>query len=596
VTGAARADVSESDSGPGESGTWAAYGPSGIATPAAAAVAYVLATFLTDPVFVADTPDMAVSAVARVLGQNCTFLEPGHLLWRPTGYVLLELLGTAKAGGEMDGLLRSSQIQLGWTAWVAGLIAIVSCAVWLQRRVGSVAATAFGTSVILVSKAFLNYSQVGSSYLPALACLMVALLVLSNDDSPSYASIAAGALLGASVLLWGAFAVALPAAIACPILFGSAVRRGMVRSGLAVLGGALTAVVAAAWVTAFLEFDSLAELGGWAATADHGISTGGFPRAVLGFARSYLETGDYGRLVKRYLLGNTADPVSARELFGFPLIGILGFYGGILLAIVVARRHRLAARSLTFFAINAIPVAAFAIAWQGGDLERYLPLVPGVALLTAVAFAAASRWPRVILVMWLVMILVPNALTLGRSAVAADRERMRATMRDVETAGRPRLLIFSHWQDERVQFSRNYPSDAKPLPVRFYDLLSPGTSSVEGWRGRAAARIRSAWDAGTEVFVSERLLSPSPRREWSWVDGDDPRVSWADLHRYFTALSYGQVIGLQGDGFLPLPPTPSNRAVLEAHRTASGTSAPSGCNLPAVVPSLAAAGHFRGAR
>ena len=586
---ATRDQVTDIDSGPG--GGEALTGQSGLALVAGTAAAYVAATFLTDPVFVADTPDMAVSAVARVLGQDCSFLEPGHLLWRPAGYALVRLLGTAKAGGEMDAVLRASEVQLGWAAWVSGLVAIVTCAIWLRRRVGNLAATAFGTSVILVSKVFLNYSQVGVSYVPALACLMVALLILSNDRSPSYASVVAGALLGACVLLWGAFAVALPAALASPIIFGSTLRRGVGRAGLAVLGGGLAAIAAAAWVSTVLGFESPSELGSWAATANHGISTGGFPRAVLGFARSFLETGDYGKLVKRYLLGDAADPVSVRELFGFPLVGIMGFYGGLLLALVLAMRHRLAARCLTFFVINAVPVAAFAIAWQGGDLERYLPLVPGVALLSAVAFAAAGRASRVVLAAWLAMILVPNALTLGRPAVAAERARMRATIRDVETTGRPRLLVFSHWQDGRVQFSRNYPPDAEPLHVRFYHLLTPGTASVTDWRERASARIAAAWDAGTEVFVSERLLAPIPRPEWSWVDRDDPRVSWADLHKFFTALSYGDVVGPRGDGFLPLPPTPSNRAELGRHRAVVNPPTTGGCNLPAVVPSMATTGQ-----
>jgi hypothetical protein len=73
-----------------------ARGASRGAVAAAAGVAYVGATFLTDPVFVADTPDMAVSAVARVVGLDCSFLEPGHFLWSPTGYAMLEILCAAR--------------------------------------------------------------------------------------------------------------------------------------------------------------------------------------------------------------------------------------------------------------------------------------------------------------------------------------------------------------------------------------------------------------------------------------------------------------------------------------------------------------------
>jgi hypothetical protein len=211
-------------------------------------------------------------------------------------------------------------------------------------------------------------------------------------------------------------------------------------------------------------------------------------------------------------------------------------------------------------------------------------MVPGMALLAATAFAAGGRLPRIALAAWLAIILVPNALTLGRPVVEKERERLRAGIRDLESRQRPRLLVFSHWQDERVQFSRNYPPREDPLGVRFYDLLTPGSPSVESWKRRAATRILSAWDAGTEVFISERLVAPTPKREWMWVEGDDSRVSWRDFHQYFTALNLGEAVGLPGDGFLPLPPTAENRAVLEAHRDAGDSTAARGCNLPSVIP------------
>ena len=141
-------------------------------------VAYTLATFLTEPVFVADTPDMAFSAVARVVGLNCSYLEPGHLLWRPAGFALLQVFGAAREGTAVDAALRASQVQLGWVAWIAGLVAVLCGASWLYRRVGSVAAAGFALAVVIVSKAFLNYSQVGVSYVPALACLMAAVMLV----------------------------------------------------------------------------------------------------------------------------------------------------------------------------------------------------------------------------------------------------------------------------------------------------------------------------------------------------------------------------------------------------------------------------------
>ena len=579
-------------------GTSANAGPFGSAATVVApvsALAYVVVTSVTDPVFVADTPDMAVSALGRIIGQYCNYLEPGHLLWRPSGAVMLDAFDTAQAGQQTDTVLRTSQVQLGWLAWVAGLITIVACATWLQRRIGNMAATFFGVAVVLLSKAFINYAQVGASYMPALALLMVAVLLLSEEDGTPVRSIAAGACLGLSVLYWGTFVVALPAALAAPMIFGRNARDGFRNTVWAGLGGVTVAIISAVWVARSLGMDSASDLAAWAGTADHGIATGGLPRAVLGFARSYVETGDYGRIVKRFLLADPADPVPMRALFGFPMLGILGFYGGMLFMLVLAFRHRDRNRLLAFFACNALAVAAFAIFWQGGDLERYLPLVPGVALLAATAFSAGTLASRRVLVLLVVLMVIPNALTLGVPAVRAERDRLRSTTRDFETPDRP-MLVFSHWQDERVQFYRNYPPGAAPLSYRPYHLLTPGNNSVLDWKPRAARRILSAWDNGTRVFVSERLVAEEPRPGWGWVEGDDLRVRWRDLHDFFSAFAYGGAArgGVAGDGFLALAPTPENRSLLEPYRVAATPASPGRCSMPAVIPAMASAGSTSG--
>jgi hypothetical protein len=555
---------------------------------ATSVLAYSFVTLLTDPVFVADTPDMALSALGRLLGQYCNYLEPGHLLWRPTGAVMLDAFDTMQAGAATETVLRASEVQLGWFAWVSGLIAIVGCGVWLHRKLDHVAAALFGVAVVLFSKAFINYAQVGASYLPALAFLVLAVILLTEDGAPPLWSAIAGAFLGLSVLFWGAFIVALPAALAAPFIFGRDIRRGLRTAVWASVGGAVVAAGAALWVSRSLGIGA-SELAAWAGTADHGIATGGFPRAVLGFARSYLETGDYGRLVKRFLVGDAVDPVPMRALFGFPMLGIVGFYLGMLFMLVLAYRHRLGGRTLAFFACNAIPVVAFAIFWQGGDLERYLPLVPGVALLSATAFASASFTPRLLLGLWVVMMVIPNALALGLPAVSAERDRLRLTTRAFEAQDRP-LLVFSHWQDERVQFYRNYPPGAEPLAYRPYELLTPGNNSVLDWRARVARRIMGSWDAGTRVLISERLMANSPRPEWAWVEGDDERVRWRDLHDFFRRFTYaGPAAGsVPGDGFVQLDPTPANRALVEPFRLPSLSATESQCIIPPVIPGLRA--------
>jgi hypothetical protein len=573
--------------------------PAGVVVPAAAAAGYALVTIITEPVFVADTPDMAVSALGHVLGQDCTYLEPGHLLWRPAGAVMLQAFNTVQPGERADAVLRASEVQLGWFAWVAGLVTIVSCATWVQRRIGNTAATAFGIGLVLFSKAFINYAQVGASYMPALAFLMIAVLLVCDEDVSPIRAILGGVSAGLSVLFWGTFAVALPAVIAAPFIFGRDARLSPRNSTLICAGGAIVALAASLWVYRSLQLSSAGELAAWVSTADHGIATGGVPRAVIGFARSFLETGDYGRLVKRFLIGDPTDRVPVKALFGFPMIGIVGFYLGLLFMLFLAWRHRRRVQSLAFFACNAIPVLAFAVFWQGGDLERYLALVPGIALLGATAFAAAPPVARWVLGSFLAMIIVPNALSLGRPAVLAERDRLRLTTLDVESPSRP-LVVFTHWQDERVQFHRNYPPGAQPLQFRPYNLLTPGNSSVINWREELSRRIATAWNAGIDVYITERLLTETPKPEWNWVEGDDERVSWKDFYQFFMGFTFDSAtVGrVAGDGFRRLPPTPENLALLSGFSPAPRPSAPKDpatagpvatgrCAVPSVIPDLA---------
>src|SRR6202030_3009590 len=44
-------------------------------------------------------------------------------------------------------------------------------------------------------------------------------------------------------------------------------------------------------------------------------------------------------------------------------------------------------RLLGLFAVAALPTIGFAVAWQGGDLERYLPLYPFLFLAVAGLFS-----------------------------------------------------------------------------------------------------------------------------------------------------------------------------------------------------------------
>ena len=84
------------------------------------------------------------------------------------------------------------------------------------------------------------------------------------------------------------------------------------------------------------------------------------------------------------------------------------------------------------------------------------------------------------------------------------------------------------------------------------------------WRRDIAAQTLAAWDAGHDVWISKRLLSSYPKAEWTWTEGEDSRIKWAELYEFFAPLETVASVGGE-DGFLKLSPTDNNRRLLTAH-------------------------------
>jgi hypothetical protein len=121
----------------------------------------------------------------------------------------------------------------------------------------------------------------------------------------------------------------------------------------------------------------------------------------------------------------------------------------------------------------------------------------------------------------------------------------------------------ANWQDNLINFSRSFP--LHPLNrnsnLRIGALISPGEPEVARWRQEFSTRVQSTWAKGGDVWISRRIWSDKPRPEWNWVEGDDKRVSWTDLHNFASHLELGQSVG-GDDGFVLLTPSDQNKKVL----------------------------------
>jgi hypothetical protein len=101
-------------------------------------------------------------------------------------------------------------------------------------------------------------------------------------------------------------------------------------------------------------------------------------------------------------------------------------------------------------------------------------------------------------------------------------------------------------------------------------LLIPGFANAAQWRSSFAEQALDAWRTGGRVWLTRRALSTRPEADWGWVEGEDARLHWRDFNEFFSRFDAGQSVG-GSDGFVELPATDHNRALLESLGRASAT-------------------------
>lgn len=549
------------------------------------AALYAVATWLTAPFFTADAPDYVDSVVEFVHGRDYRFWEFGHLLWRPAGYAALKLLRPLSSRWLGDGVALNAAFAFDVLAWLCGLLAVVAFHRWAGRLVPSRVAAGLATVALVFAQGVLNYSQSGTSYVPGLGMLLLGLWIVGADPDgtrrPWRTAAAGGAALAGAVFMWLVFLWALPAALLSPLVLhgNSTARRRLV--ALTTLCCGIVGLGAYAAVAAHLGIRGGAGFLAWASEASHGVSgINGIPRAVFGLARSVINMGNDGMLVKRFLLHDPYDAVTLGTLVRLSLWKLVVFYsavGAVVLALLGTPRGR---RVLLLLALNATPVVVFAVAWQGGEIGHYLPTYPTIFL--AVGTALAGAWstrglaPRLLaatVAAFVAVTVVSNARALSPRSLAAQQAREAARLGAVRPRLTPQsLVVLPNWNDGLVNFQRSFPYHPanRGGPVRAYSLVTPGAPEVPVWRREFARRTLAVWQEGGDVWVSRRVFSERPLPEWNWVEGDDGRVAWRELPTFFAPLERGPAVGDE-DGFVLLQRSPANERALRAE---SGSPTP----------------------
>jgi hypothetical protein len=539
---------------------------------AVAVSTYLIATLLTSAHFTGDTLDYAASVAAYQRGQYLQFWEFGHLLWRPLGWLLLQIFAPVLVPATGDLRLAATYIFTG-ISWLAGLGTVLSLSAILRRFCPQTRIVNFTIIVFSFSHGFLNFAQTGPPYIASLLAMVLSLYVLLRKDNGQLLSLTDGIVAGVAIALmiafWLPFIVVVPAILAARLLLStSRVEDLKVVIGAGCFAGLLVIMlylVVAMWP---LGIRNVGDFLAWQKqTTGRTVQDKGLARAAFGFPRSFIYMGNDGMTLKRYLVRDPYNPVTTLDLLRLSLWKIALFYlcvASLLGSLLRSARGR---RLLILLLISAVPVLGVAIYWQGGDIERYLPLYPMVFM--ALTFILSDQRSKLILngvaVLFFVCAAATNLHALSFQKQNERQEKIAARIADLIPNLKPSSRLFVvNYQDELYSFSRDFPFNpinaSKQLTVN--SLLEVGAKDAPRWRQDFASAARTVWREGGDVWITRRLLEPRPLLDWNWVEGDDRRVSWADLYNFISKLEIAD--SAHGDdGFVQVLNSAQTRSVLD---------------------------------
>jgi hypothetical protein len=459
-------------------------------------------------------------------------IEPGHLLWRPLGYVIGHALGTLDTYSSALWTLQG----LCLAASVIGVVAIYV----LCRNVAGPGIALFVAALSAVSNGYWVYAFSGCSYTLGVLFQTLALHYAIRERQASHRcrnALAAGAFGGLAVSAWAINALASPAILLALITATADSCKRMQQSSRKAAAFALgyftTCVLpivlafmlihnAPRWRVGLRTSSSLA-FAQWLSTARHDVpvhfGVTQLLRAAMGWAQSVISLSDVGYRLRLWHLGEGAFPVSLWSLV-VPL-----FYVGVLVlaAILVRGESRLDTRSRSLIYASAFALGlnlAFGAAWQSTDLERYMPSWPFQMLLLTIALNLL--WERVER--------VPLISLASTSAVAAlVIVNWQGTFKPVLDANSYRSLwvtaIRQHASrgDVVVVFGQRKSVIVPPHDGNFPRIDNLSDEIQKGgtrWRSLEINEIRLTQSRGGRVFLADSLfwLDSAPRDGWSFKE------------------------------------------------------------------------------
>jgi hypothetical protein len=567
-------------------------------------LAFLACYFTTSPDYLSDTTSYANDAILHAQGREAQFWDFGHLLWRPWAYAGHVLFGAWFARSFGDTPQQSVVRFLIDTNFVCSILFLLLL-IFLLCKVARPAIAAAVTFAISCSNPFLNYSHSGASYIPALLFSLVVVYLLveaaERKEHSRWLALLAGASFTIACALWFPFSLTglglllvlflWPSPGSVPTLEPNSTAipqaNALERARRIRLAGTFLASLAVTLLSVFAAgaaaqgVSSISQLSAWISGSGHGWSQSKTAlRAITGVARIVWDFGGDTILLKRWLFRDPYNPVNVRMVLFSMGWKLAVFYLGLaamLWALFKRSTHR--RDLLLIFAGAGLPLLAFAIVlFEPSSPERFMPLLPfaGLALAAVLKNArchmVASACVAILLVSSVVVNLAQKE-TVGDTRLAQAKDRMEALNHVVQPGALVFVLTFN---DDLSGLPAIRPLDHSLLTSRFKvsDTVEMATRRMLRWRAEFAERTIEQWAGNHEVWISERLLAARPEARWLWVEGDDPRIRWAELPAAFSRLEFDAKVLAGNDGFLRVTQSEDNRRRLATDLAQTGQKQP----------------------
>jgi len=172
---------------------------------------------------------------------------------------------------------------------------------------------------------------------------------------------------------------------------------------------------------------------------------------------------------------------------------------------------------------------------------------------------------KVVPVLFFCVAILVNSSVMARMVLDRQKQSTSERVQAVVPKLKPNSwLVTTHLQDDLVNFQASFPFEPinRHNTYHVYPLVVLNSDQAKRCQEDFASNMLKAWAKGGDAWLSARLLSAKPEPHWDWVEGDDPRVKWDDIYKFFAELHTDDVAS-GADGFVLLEKSEANMQLLD---------------------------------